>query len=133
LKETRVQIRSSFRFVATGLSAVALAAGAGAAFADSTPVGRVPAGPVLTVGAKRGLLVAIALPRPAASKGLVWRLARPLDPKIMREVTEADVGSSVVVVYKATGKGRARIVYALTRGDASPVAVRSSTTIVRVS
>jgi hypothetical protein len=88
------------------------------AFADSTPIGALPKGPVATVTTQRGLLVAVALPHPA-DKGLVWRLARRVDPKVMHEVSEADVGKSVVIVFAVTGKGRASIVYALTRGDSS--------------
>jgi hypothetical protein len=91
------------------------------ALADSTPIGPLPMGPVATVTTHRGLLVAVALPHPA-DKGLVWRLARQVDPKVMREVSEADVGKSVVIVFAVTGKGRASIVYALTRGDSSPKA-----------
>ena len=88
------------------------------AFADSTPIGPLPKGPVTTITTHRGLLVAVALPHPAASKGLVWRLARPVDPSVLRQVSEADVGKNVVVVYRVIGKGKASIVYALTRGDA---------------
>ena len=43
----------------------------GSASADATPVGPLPAGPVSTITAKRGTLVAIALPRQQPSSGLV--------------------------------------------------------------
>jgi hypothetical protein len=107
--------------------AAATAAGAHAARADSTPVGPLPKGPVTTVGAKRGTLLAVALPRQQPSTGLVWRIARRLDARVIRQVSEADVGTSVVVVFKLVGHGRATVRFALTRGDASPKAVRSST------
>jgi hypothetical protein len=102
------------------------------AFADSTPIGALPKGPVVTTTTQRGLLVAIALPHPA-DKGLVWRLARRVDPKVLREVSEADVGKNVVVVFAVTGKGQASIVYALTRGDASSKAEGTITHKVRVA
>jgi hypothetical protein len=102
------------------------------AFADSTPIGALPTGPVTTVTTHRGLLVAVALPHPA-DKGLVWRLARRVDPKVVREVSEADVGKNVVIVFAVTGKGRASIVYALTRGDSSPKAEGAITHTVRVT
>jgi hypothetical protein len=102
------------------------------AFADSTPIGALPKGPVATVTTQRGLFVAIALPHPA-DKGNVWRLARRVDPKILREVSEADVGRNVVVVYQVTGKGTASVIYALTRGDASSKALGTLTHKVRVT
>ena len=102
------------------------------ALADSTPIGALPKGPVATVTTHRGLLVAVALPHPA-DKGLVWRLARRVDSKVMREVSEADVGKNVVVVFAVTGKGRASIVYALTRGDSSSKAEGAITHNVRVT
>ena len=74
------------------------------ALADSTPIGPLPMGPVATITTHRGLFVAVALPHPA-DKGNVWRLARRVDSKILRQVSEADVGKNVVVVYQVTGKG----------------------------
>jgi len=93
--------------------------------ADSTPVGPLPPGPVTTITTKPGLLVAVALPH--AGGGLVWRIARRYDARVVKQVSEADVGSSVVLVFKAVGRGRTSIVFALTRGDASSKAVRSAT------
>jgi hypothetical protein len=101
------------------------------AFADSTPIGALPKGPVATITTHRGLFVAIALPHPA-DKALVWRLARNVDQKVAREVSEADVGKNVVVVFQVTGKGSASIVYALTRGDTSSKAVGAITHKVTV-
>jgi hypothetical protein len=48
----------------------------GSAHADSTPVGPLPAGPVQTIAVKKGQLVALALPRPSRSSGLVVYLAQ---------------------------------------------------------
>jgi hypothetical protein len=94
---------------------VALAV-AGVATATAPPVKRVPAGPVSTITTQRGQLVSVALPHAA---GKSWRIARPLNAKVVREVGEADVGANVVVVFKAVGKGRATIVFARTRGEAA--------------
>jgi hypothetical protein len=114
------------------LSTALLALTATPALADSTPIGALPAGPVATVATHRGLFVAVALPHPA-DKALVWRLARTVDAKVLREVSEADVGNTVVVVFAVTGKGKVRVVYALTRGDTSSKAVRTITHMVTVS
>ena len=102
------------------------------AAADSTPVGPLPAGPVTTVSTSRGSLVAVAVPRQKASTGLVWRVARPVSAQVVRQVSEADVGSSVVLVFRAVGRGNASIVLALTRGDTSGKALRAVTYRVRV-
>jgi hypothetical protein len=117
--------------VLAAASAVAAAAAfAAGAIADSTPVGQLPNGPITTVVTPRGSLVAVALPhRP---NGNVWRLARTVDPRVLREVSEADVGPNVVGVFRATGAGVARVVYALTRGDVSGKALESATHVVRV-
>jgi hypothetical protein len=106
------------------------AALAAAAAASSTPVGPLPKGPVTRVEALRGSLVAVALPH--QPRGNVWRLARDVDPRVLREVSEADVGDSVVIVFRATGVGSVRVVFALTHGDASAKALQSTTQVVRV-
>jgi hypothetical protein len=85
------------------------------AVASAPPVGPLPRGPVTTIATHKGSLVAVALPRRA--NGLVWRLARSVDPKVLRQVSEADVGKDVVVVFRATGVGKARVAYGLTRGE----------------
>ncbi len=89
------------------VAAFVLTASAGA---SAPPVGPLPSGPTQHITTTRGQLVAVALPH--SSKGRVWRLARPVDPKVLRQVSEADVGSSVVVVYRADrprqGDGGAR-------------------------
>jgi len=104
----------------------------GVARADTTPIGTLPPGPHSTITSPRGSFVAVALPRQNPSSGLVWRLARQIDPSVLRQVSEADVGSSVVVVFRALHTGSARVVFALTRGDSSRRALRSRTYTVRV-
>jgi hypothetical protein len=116
------------------LAAVVVAlAVCGAAFADSTPVGPLPAGKVTSVSTPRGTLIAVALPRQKASTGLVWRVARAYNAKVVKQVSEADVGSSVVLVYRAAGKGKTSVILALTKGDTSPKAVKAATYRITVT
>lgn len=114
------------------LAAWSLVAVAGAV-ADSTPVGSLPAGAVTTITTKPGQLVAVALPHASSSSGLVWRIARRYDAAVVRQVSEADVGANVVLVFRVVGKGKTSLVFALTRGDASSKAVKSSTHRIRSS
>ena len=82
--------------------------------------------------ASRGSLIAVALPPPRSSTSLVWRLARRVDPAILRQVSEAEVGPSVVLVFRATGIGTARVALALTRGDSGSMGVGAAFYSVRV-
>lgn len=112
------------------LAATIATVGVSGAAASAPPVGPIPKGPVSQVKTAKGYMVAVALPR--KSGGRVWRLARSVDPAVLRQVSEATVGRSVVVVFRATGKGTARIVFALTRGETSR-ALASVTYLVRVT
>ena len=103
------------------------------ACADATPIGRLPKGSTATVVAPRGSLVAVALPRQLESTGLEWRLARRVDPRVLRQVSEANVGRNVVIVFRAIAEGSARVVFALSRGDAGSAAVRAAVYAVRVT
>jgi len=111
---------------AVGVTAASPATG------DSTPIGPLPKGPVTSIETARGALVAVALPRQNPSTALVWRVARRVDARVLKQVSEADVGSSVVLVFRATGKGKATIRLGLTRGDSSGKALRSATYQVQV-
>jgi hypothetical protein len=97
------------------VAATAIGLPAGSALADSTPVGPLPSGPTSQIQTQRGQLVAVALPH--RSGGRVWRVARPFDATRLRQVSEADVGSSVVLVFRALTPGSARITFGLTRGE----------------
>ena len=102
--------------------------------ADSTPVGALPPGPVTTTSTKPGLLVAVALPAAKSGSGLVWRVARRFDPNVVRQVSEADVGKTVVVVvFRVVGRGRTTLVFAMTRGDASSKAVKAQRFQIRAA
>jgi hypothetical protein len=100
-----------FTFVAI-FAALILAAGA---LATATPVGPLPKGPVTSISAARGTLVSVALPH--RSGGKVWRQANVVNQKVLRQVSEGDVGSSVVIVFKAVGAGKTKVVYGLTKGE----------------
>ena len=118
-------------FRAAALVAVAALAGATAAAtrASSPPIGPLPPGAHATVTTKAGELVAVALPH--RSRGRVWRLARPFDGSVLREVSEADVGSNVVIVFKAVRPGALTLSYALTRGETTK-ALEARTFTVRI-
>jgi hypothetical protein len=106
---------------------------AGSAAADSMPVGPLPTPAVTKVTTAKGSLVAVSLPARPAGTGLVWRVARPLDTRVVRQVGEAGVGPSMVLVFRVVGRGRASLHFALTRGDASPKAVRAVRYDLRVT
>ena len=121
------------RRTAFAIAASVAALATPAAVADSTPVGPLPPGNTTTWTTAKGTLIAIAAPRRKASTGLVWRVARPVNAAVLRQVGEADVGPTVVLVFRAVGRGRATVALALTKGDASAKAVASVTYRVRVT
>jgi hypothetical protein len=92
----------------------------------SPPVAAIPPGQTSAITTRRGQLVSIALPHRA---GKSWRLARNVNPKVLREVGEADVGSNVVVVFRAYAAGRVKVVYALTRGETSKAYASATYTV----
>lgn len=102
-----------------GAAAVAIAAyvasTAVAARSDSTPVGPLPAGTTSTITTQRGQLVAVALPR--RSGGRVWRIARPFNGAVLRQVGEAEIGTAVVITFRATGRGVTTVRFGLTKGE----------------
>lgn len=103
------------RLIVPFLAAAVAAFAAAVARASAPPVGPLPAGYKATIATRAGELVAVALPH--RSGGRVWRVARPFDGKIVHEVTEADVGTQVVLVFKADTKGSTKLVFALTKGE----------------
>jgi hypothetical protein len=98
-----------------------------AARADSTPIGPLPPGSVSTITTGPNQLVAVALPHASKTSGLTWRLARRYDSRVVRQITEADVDTNVVLVFKVIGRGKTSLVFALTRGDTSSKAVKAAT------
>ena len=105
------------------VSALASVGGATVALADSTPVGTLPAGPVATIDVQHGELVALALPQ--RSTGRVWRIARSFNTNVLLQVSEANVGTSVVLLFRAKSAGLTTVSVALTKGDSSAKALES--------
>jgi hypothetical protein len=96
-------------------ASIASAVVAGSGLASAPPVGPLPSGPSSAIQTRTGELVAFALPHRAG--GRVWRIARSVDPRVLRQVSEADVGNQVVLVFKAAGPGTAVVMFGLTRGE----------------
>jgi len=62
----------------------------------------------------------------------VWRIARPFAAKVLTEVGEADVGKTVVVVFRAKAPGDTKVIFALTKGDTGAHAYDAFTQSVHV-
>jgi hypothetical protein len=122
-----ISSRRSIAGLAAALAVALALLAAAVGRSDSTPIGPLPAGPVTTTATGPGQLVAVALPHAGGGSGLVWRIARGYNSAVVRELSEADVGMSVVLVFKVVGRGSTSLVFALTRGDASSKAVKSAT------
>jgi hypothetical protein len=109
----RIRHTAAALAASASISAVLVAPGLAAA----PPVGPLPSGPTAIIKTRKGQLVAVALPhRPG---GRVWRIARAFDAKVLQQVSEADVGANVVIVFRAVGKGTTTVRFALTRGERS--------------
>jgi hypothetical protein len=85
------------------------------AWAAAPPVGPLPAGPTMQITTQRGQLVAVALP--SQPSGRVWRLKGSINTRVVREVSEADLGKDVVVVFRTVGRGATTLSYGSTRGE----------------
>jgi hypothetical protein len=110
--------------------ALAFAFSASASRATAPPVGPLPASQVLQQNVPSGTLFALALP--ATKRGTVWRVARSFDGHVAAELEERTLKSSTVIVLRALAPGKTSIVYALTKGDASPRALRAITLQLKV-
>jgi hypothetical protein len=86
-----------------------------ARLATAPPVGALPAGPTAKVHMKRGQIVTFSLPH--GVHGRVWRIKGSVNGRILKEVSEADRGKHVDIVFKAVGKGLAVIRFGLTEGE----------------
>ena len=84
------------------------------AVASAPPVGPLPKGPVTSIATSKGSLVSVAL---SSRAGKSWRLARAVNSHVLVEVSEANVGNAVVIVYRAVGKGSVSVRYGLTIGE----------------
>jgi hypothetical protein len=86
-----------------------------AASASAPPVGALPAGPVSVIQTQKGELVAVSLP--GRANGRVWRIARAFNGNVLTQVGEADVGKTVVLVFKAKAPGTTTVAFGLTKGE----------------
>jgi len=121
-------VRHAYTLIVALLATFVAAIFAMTAFGSATPIKAVPSGPVTATSTSTGQLTAVALPHPnGAYRGYVWRLARTYDKRVVKEVSEADIGSNVVIVYRVVGRGHTSLVYGLTHGDSSSIAVKSVT------
>jgi predicted secreted protein len=91
---------------------------ASTALASAPPVGRLPHGPTTSVRIEVGKTYTARLPKPKVA-GRVWRIARPVDASIVREIREGETKSEVWVTFRAAGQGSARVVFAMTLGERS--------------
>ena len=117
---TSLALRTTAWIAALGAAlalAVVVAPTSPAAPASAVPVGPLPAGPVRAVKVLRDATFVIRAPKRPANSGLVWRVARPYNPKVVQQVGEGEDRLSVWLRFKATGVGTTRIVLALTRGE----------------
>ena len=105
------------RFALLAAIAGVLVSPVSASVASAPPVGPLPPGQITTISAARGTLVAVALPGQPASSGLVWRLARTVNVKVLRQTSERTIGRDVIVVYRAVSAGGATVAYGLTKGE----------------
>lgn len=97
--------------------AAASALAAPGALASAEPVGPLPKGPVFTVKVLRDATFVVRAPKRPANSGLVWRIARPIDPKLVREVAEGEDRLTVWIRFKAFKAGSVRVVLGLTKGE----------------
>jgi hypothetical protein len=104
--------------IAALIAASAAAALSPLADASAPPIGALPTPTETLVQTHSGSLVSVALPRRADRE---WRIARNSDQKVMRQISEADVDGSVVLVFRAVGKGSTSVTLAETRGERAKV------------
>jgi hypothetical protein len=104
------------RLIAIATAAAAILVLAAPVEASAPPVGRLPKGPVTTVHTPKGTFVSIALPH---LKGLSWRLARPINNRVLVEAAEGDLGTTVVITYRTKAPGHTKVIYAATRGEST--------------
>ena len=99
--------------------------------AEATPVGSLPKGPVYRITVLRDATFVVRAPKRPAKTGLVWRIARPIDPKVAREIAEGEDRLNVWIRFKAFKAGVVRVVLGLTF-DETPKGYASRTWIVTI-
>lgn len=111
----RAAVRSAV--AAAAVLAVVAALAAPAALASAEPVGPLPQGPLFQVKVPRGATFVIRAPKRPVSSGLVWRVARQFNAKVVRQVGEGEDRLSVWLRFRAAGTGTTKVVLALTKGE----------------
>jgi predicted secreted protein len=101
------------------------------AIATAGPVGPLPPGPTRSATLRVGAVLTISLPKPRVA-GRVWRIARPFDGKVVREIAEGETARTIWWRFRAVGPGETKIVLAQTLGERSHAyAARTSRVVVR--
>ena len=99
------------------LATSAAAVAAGAAGASAPPVGKLPPAKTVVVEATPDRTLTVTLPKPAI-RGGVWRVARALDARVVRQQGERTLASGAIrITLRTTGPGTTRVVFALTKGE----------------
>lgn len=111
------RLAAAVALAACAVAATIVLSAAPAARASAEPVGPLPEGRVFAVKVLRDGSFVVRAPKRPASSGLVWRIARRIDPAVVRQVAEGEDRLSVWLRFRATGAGTARVVLALTKGE----------------
>jgi hypothetical protein len=99
---------------------------------SAPPVGPLPKGPVTTISAARGTTISVALKQAPSSTGLVWRVARAFDSKVVQQAGEGELAGHIVLLFRAVGPGKTTLSFGQTRGE-RPKAVKSATYKIQVA
>ena len=102
---------------ALALTAATAALAGPAARGAAEPVGPLPKHPVFYVKVLRGATFLVRAPKRPANSGLVWRVARQFDGKVVQQVGEGEDRLTVWLRFKAVRAGTTRVVLALTKGE----------------
>ena len=65
----------------------------------------------------RDASLVIRAPKRPANSGLVWRVARKFNPKVVRQAGEGEDRLNVQLRLRAVGVGTTKVVLALTKGE----------------
>jgi hypothetical protein len=84
--------------------------------ATAPPVGPLPPGPTVPAGAKAGRTFRISVVKPRVA-GRVWRIARPYNPRVVREIREGETKTTIWWTFRAVRAGTTTIVLAQTLGE----------------
>jgi hypothetical protein len=92
--------------------------------ASTPPVGPLPKGPVTTITTPSQEYVSVALNR--GQSGLVWRVARSWNTRVVVQTAESNLGDLTVYVFRTIEPGTTTLRFALTNDD-RPKAYKAAT------